>query len=257
MPDRPPLLFLHGAFGGADMWRRFVAPWFAARGHIVATPDLPGAGAGPSARLRAYVDAARDAADALGGAPIVIGHSLGGLVAQHLAAERRLPGLVLVAAPGPAGLAPSAWRLATDREVLPALMLAQAGLGRMLGVRGARAALFTEDVSDVWIEEHAPEPRIESMAAILDGMGRDLPFWPRILGTPVLAIAAARDAFIPMTDLVALQWTYGAETAVMRDMAHGMPIDPRWKRLAWRIDAWIEERRIGRRLGVVRTSAIS
>jgi non-heme chloroperoxidase len=247
VPDRPPLLFLHGAFAGASIWRRFVAPWFAARGHVVATPELPGPGAPAQARLRDYVRTARAAADALGGAPVVIGHSLGGFVAQHLAAERRLPGLVLVAAPGPAGLSPAFWRLAGRSKVLAALMLAQAGLGDMLGPEAARAALFTAETPEDWIRAHAPRPGAESPLALADGMLWDLPAWPRVWGTPVLAIGADRDAFIPMTDLMALQWGYGADVAVMRDMAHGMPIDPRWKRVAWRIGAWLEERRIGAR----------
>lgn len=38
---------------------------------------------------------------------------------------------------------------------------------------------------------------------------------------------------------------YGAETELMRGFGHGMPLDPHWKSLAWRINAWMDERRIG------------
>ena len=247
MGEKPPLLFLHGAFGGATVWTRFVAPWFRARGHDVLAPPLPG-GADPGrARLRDYVHAARRAADALGGAPVVIGHSLGGFVAQHLAAERRLPGLVLVAAPGPGGLAPSFWRLAQNPRVMAALLLAQAGLGPALGPEAARAALFTEETPDDWIRAVAPPPAPESPLALADGMAWDWPVWARVWGTPTLALAGDRDAFVPLSDLLALQAAYGADATVLRGMAHGAPIDPRWKRLAWRISAWFEEREIGAR----------
>lgn len=246
MPDRPPILFLHGAFGGADVWRRFVAPWFAQRGHRVAAPALPGTDAPAEARLRDYVRAARAAADALGGAPVVVGHSLGGLVAQHLAAERRLAGLALVASPGPGGLASSFWRLTLFKpKVLTALMLAQAGLGALLGPKAARAALFTEEVEDAWIRRVAPPPAPESSAALYDGMTWDLPVWPLIRGTPTLAVLGDRDAFIPMADLIAIRLAYAAEVDVLHGMAHGLPIDPRWRRLAWRIEAWLSERAIG------------
>ncbi|TVQ52000.1 MAG: alpha/beta hydrolase [Rhodobacteraceae bacterium] len=248
MPDRPPILFLHGAFGGADVWRRFVAPWFAKRGHRVAAPPLPGDGAAAPARMRDFVNAARAAADALGGAPVVVGHSFGGLVAQHLAAERRLAGLALVASPGPGGLAPSLWRLTAFKpKVLTALMLAQAGLGPLLGVNAARAALFTEEAEDSWIRRVAAPPTAESPAALYDGMTWDLPLWPLARGTPTLALLGDRDAFIPMTDLLAIRVAYGAEVEVFHGMAHGLPIDPRWKRLAWRIEAWLSERAIGGR----------
>ena len=245
MAARPPILFLHGAFGGAEVWRRFIAPWFAARGHAVATPDLPGPGAPDRARLRDYVAAARRAADALGGAPVVVGHSMVGFVAQHLAAERRLPGVVLAAAPGPAGLAPAFWRLAARPEVFAALTLAQAGLGPMLGPEAARAALFTEETPADWIRSVAPSPAPESPLALADGMTWDLPLWPMAWGTPMLALCGDRDAFVPLSDLLAIQMSYGAEVAVLKGMAHGLPIDPRWKRLAWRIGAWMEERRVG------------
>ena len=66
MDEKPPILFLHGAFSGTDTWSRFVAPWFAARGHRIAVPVLAGRDTQSVARLRDYVDRARDAADNLG-----------------------------------------------------------------------------------------------------------------------------------------------------------------------------------------------
>jgi len=77
----------------------------------------------------------------------------------------------------------------------------------------------------------------------MDGLGWDLPlFWPLVRGTPTLAVMGDADAFIPRSDLTAIAMSYGAETEVLDGMAHGAPIDPRWKRLSWRIDAWLEER---------------
>jgi pimeloyl-ACP methyl ester carboxylesterase len=245
MPHRPPLLFLHGAFAGPEVWTRFVAPWFAARGYRVATPELNVA-AGRPLRLRDYVAAARAAAAELGDKPVAIGHSLGGLVAQHLAAEMRLAGTVLVASPGPMGLGPTLWNLSTrSRDVLVALLIAQIGAGALLDVEAVRRALFTEETPADWIAEVAPRPAADSPAALLDGLTWDLPVWPFAWWTPTLAIRGDRDAFVPASDLWALRMAYGAETAVLPDTAHGLPIDPHWKSLAWRINAWLEERAIG------------
>jgi pimeloyl-ACP methyl ester carboxylesterase len=239
---RPPLLFLHGAFGGPHIWRRFVAPFFEARGYTVAAPELAARDAGPL-RMRDYVAAARAAADELGGRPVVIGHSLGGLVAQHLAAEGRASAMALVAAPGPMGAGPSLWKLAAlHPRALAALMLAQAGAGAVLGPQAARATLFTETASDAWIMANAPPPRPESPLALWDAMTWDLPMWPLARGRPTLALLGDRDAFVPAADLTAIAMAYGAETEIMPDMAHGAPIDPHWKRLAWRLTQWLEDR---------------
>lgn len=245
MPNKPPILFLHGAFAGPEVWTRFVAPWFADRGHRVFAPALPGRG-GARARLRDYVATARDACDAIGAPPIVIGHSLGGFVAQHLAAERRIAGLALICSPGPAGLGPSLWRLGSSSpDVLASLALAQAGAGAMLGVKAARRALFTEETPDEWIMEVAPPPAPESAVALLDGMSWDLPVWPLVRRAPVLGLMGDKDAFIPTSDLAAIALTYGAETEILHGFAHGAPIDHRWRSLAWRIDAWMNEKRVG------------
>ena len=255
MSRPPPLLFLHGAFAGPEIWTSFVAPWFARRGHRVAVPRLAPEGGG-TPRLRDYVRAARAAAADLGERPVAIAHSLGGLVAQHLAAEGRLAGCVLVASPGPMGLGPSLWRLASGApQVLAALALTQAGAGALLGLEAARRALFTEETPDDWIAGLGLAPTPESPAALFDGLTWDLPFWPTARLTPMLALLGDRDAFVPVTDLWAIAAAYGAETELLRDRAHGLPVDPAWQSLAWRLSAWIDERGLDRTPAVMRLSA--
>lgn len=251
MSRKPPILFLHGAFTGPDVWTRFMAPWFAARGHRVAAPHLPGTIV--TSRLRDYVRHAHAAADALGRPPVVVGHSLGGLVAQHLAAERPVAGVALVGSPGPVGLGPSFWQISTQAPgVLASLLIAQAGGGPLLGVEAMRQALFTEDTPDEWIASVMLPMDRQSMLALLDGMTWDLPAWYRARRTPMLAVLGAQDAFVPVSDLWSIGLAYGAEMELMKGVAHGLPIDPHWKSLAWRISAWLDERQIG---AVEQTSA--
>jgi pimeloyl-ACP methyl ester carboxylesterase len=248
MIEPPPILFLHGAFTGPEVWTTFVAPWFSSRGHRVLVPRLPGSMAG-MAHLRDYVNEARDAADELGGKPIVVGHSFGGLVAQHLAAQRRVSGAVLVGSPGPYGIGPSLWQLSSRApDVLAATLVVQAGAGESLGFDIIRRALFTAETPEDWIRQVITTPMApESSQALIDALIWDLPAWPFARLVPTLAIQGDLDAFVPVTDLWALAIFYGAETELLRGMAHGIPLDPAWKSLCWRINAWIDERAIADR----------
>src|SRR6059058_2188408 len=82
----PPLLFVHGYFGRAIAFERMMA-WFASRGHVCCAPDLRGHGDSlPNCDLgkvsvRDYAADVTKVARALGN-PIIIGHSMGGLIAQ-------------------------------------------------------------------------------------------------------------------------------------------------------------------------------
>ena len=101
----PPLLLVHGLMTGGYSFRHVLAPLGARRTLYV--PDLPGAGDSdaPAARLTPEVlgDAILGVAEALGvaGAP-VLGNSMGGYVAMHLALRRpsAMAALVNVHSPG-------------------------------------------------------------------------------------------------------------------------------------------------------------
>lgn len=103
-----PVVLLHGYGADGTSWSQNVPAL--ASGHRVHVLDLPGHGASfkslGSEPLVALIDAVGEVIAALGeGRVILIGHSLGGLVAARLAAARPdlVRGLVLIA---PAGLGP-------------------------------------------------------------------------------------------------------------------------------------------------------
>src|SRR5215475_7769604 len=85
--SQPSLLFVHGACLGAWCWEDHFLPYFAKRGYHALALDLRGHGrSGGRAQLQEYAleDFVRDVAQVasrLSKPPIVVGHSMGGLIA--------------------------------------------------------------------------------------------------------------------------------------------------------------------------------
>ena len=168
---RSPVVMIHGAFCGGwvfDHWRTA----FEARGYKVHTPTLRyhDRGDDPPAELgktsvRDYADDIETLVAGLPSPPILIGHSMGGLIAQMLAARRDVRALVLLAPSAPWGVLPSTpfefisaqalylagdfWNriLVRTHWIAAANALDQLPPGRTgRGVRALRAGIRTGDV---------------------------------------------------------------------------------------------------------------
>lgn len=100
-------ILIHGAWHGAWCWQA-VKLALTERGHTVLAPDLPGHGDDTTAigevTLEAYIDRAVTTIEAAAAKPILVGHSMGGMVISG-AAERaadKLTGIAYLAAFAPA-----------------------------------------------------------------------------------------------------------------------------------------------------------
>lgn len=85
------LLFLHGVGGGHHAWEGQL-PYFAARGYPAHAWDQPGYGHTPSVEpydLEQIAASLRRLIDSLGGPVVLVGHSMGGMVAQEAYARDR------------------------------------------------------------------------------------------------------------------------------------------------------------------------
>lgn len=110
---RPPLVMIHGAFCGPWAFDRFRKP-FEGKGYAVHAPTLrfhdcgqaPPRALGKTSLLD-YADDLEKLIAGLGETPILVGHSLGGLLAQMLAARGKARACVLLAPSAPWGVLPS------------------------------------------------------------------------------------------------------------------------------------------------------
>lgn len=128
-PANPPVLLLHSVFGTPALMARWVAALEAA-GYAVHTPAMPGREPTDDPVLgRTGIDdafaVALAAYDAIGEPAIVIGHSMGGLLAQRIAEERTPRAVVLVASIPPGVLWPQLRPLPHLARVLPRVLAAK------------------------------------------------------------------------------------------------------------------------------------
>jgi pimeloyl-ACP methyl ester carboxylesterase len=123
---KPSLIMVHGAFCGGWAFDAFREP-FEANGWRCLTPDLRGHGPGARPTDVAQISMADYAKDiaALAAAeatpPVLVGHSLGGLVAQMAAARTPVAALILLAPSAPWGVAASSLEEAASAFGLYAL----------------------------------------------------------------------------------------------------------------------------------------
>ncbi len=109
---KPPVVMIHGAFTGPWSLEEFAAK-FRSAGYVVHLPALRHHGEGkppPSLGTTSLTDYAGDLEEfieTLEAPPILVGHSMGGLLAQMLAARCDVRALILLAPSAPWGVAPS------------------------------------------------------------------------------------------------------------------------------------------------------
>jgi len=110
-PSHPtPLLFVHGAWHGAWCWDEHFLRFFADRGFRAVAVSLRGHGRSLTTKplhtcsIADFVADVDFVADHLPLSPVLIGHSMGGLVVQKYLESRSAPAGVLLASTPPRGI---------------------------------------------------------------------------------------------------------------------------------------------------------
>jgi non-heme chloroperoxidase len=250
----PPVIFIHGAFctpSTMDPLRN----WFAARGYDTHAPALrhhaivPGARAPVDLGATSLLDYADDLERFIGtlpARPVIIGHSMGGLLAQMLGARGCAAALALLAPSPPWGVLPtSPFELASaiglfhhagptwGRAIEPDFGLAAAHALDRLDAAAQRAA-FAQFVPE------SGRALAEMMAWGLDP-ARAAQVHARDVTVPVLAIAGGRDRINPPATVRLIARRYRGAYRCFEDMSHWLIGEPDWPELAHAMDAFISQ----------------
>src|SRR5689334_21689860 len=214
-PHPTPLLFIHGMFLAASCWDVHFLDYFAQHGYAAHALSLRGHGKSEGreklrwTRVADFVDDVASVARQLPAPPIVIGHSLGGFVVQKYLEEHTAPAAVLLSSPSPAGLLPTALRIARRHP----LVFARVNLALSLQPVVAspelvREAFFSPDFPDEQLTAYWKQMEDESYRAFLDMVALDLPR-PKKVEARVLVVGVARDNMLSAGDMRASARAYG------------------------------------------------
>ncbi len=243
---RMPILFVHGAYAGAWCWEENFLPWFAQRGWAAHAVSLRGHGNSPgrddldSLSLDHYVADLIEAAATLPAPPILIGHSMGGMVVQKYLERAAAPAVVLMASVPPQGVITSAFGLLFTA---PQLLI---DLNRIMGggepsADTMREVLFYQPISIEKLKRYWKRFQPESHRAIWDMALYNLPNTSRAYRPPMLVLGAQYDRLFSPGQVKATANAYGTRPEIFLNMGHAMMLERDWEKVAVRIDEWLIE----------------
>lgn len=232
--DRPPVLLVHGAYHGAWCWEHWTER-LVAEGRAVHALDLRGhGGLVPDAAFRTagadeMVADVVAAIDAIGAPPLVVGHSMGGLIVVLAILQRETAGLLLLC-PSPPGNLPGAAKvpLVDEATLCPPLDAAQAG-------ERYAPHLAADELDAMAARLNAESPRLLNQRYDLR-----IPVDPAALpaGLPILVVEGGRDdpARHPPGQDAAIARFYGGAHLRLADAPHNLMLGPGWE--GWFTAIW-------------------
>ena len=241
------MLFLHGAFCGAWSWAEIFLPFFARRGRHAGALSLRGHGAGDDRRrmgtatLSDYMADVQRAFAEFPEPPVVVGHSLGGLLAQMLIGRVEMRALVLLASLPPEGLFFESPRLiVTDPHIWLEAVAAAVGLTKTPIALAAAELLFAEDVPRGRVRRYAALMTPEAPRALAEA---HFP-WPvpsaMFFGIPALVVGGTKDRLVWQISTWRTAVYHGAAHETAENQGHFLMLDPGAETVARSILDWLE-----------------
>lgn len=248
---KAPVVMIHGAFCG---------PWsldglkrrFKEAGYAVTTPCLrfhdqkpPPAVLGTTG-LSEFAADLEDEVRALGAAPILLGHSMGGLLAQQLAARMEVRALILLAPSAPWGTPPTTL---FEIGAAQAMHLNPGYWNKVLEPNRDVALAHSLDKLPKHMRDEVYDRLVpESGRATFEilNWGLDLNHASGVeaekVTAPLLFLTGAEDRINPPSTVARIAALYGARATneVLQGMGHWLIGEPGWEKLADRALVWLE-----------------
>jgi pimeloyl-ACP methyl ester carboxylesterase len=237
------LFMIHGMWVTSDMWGNY-RDFFELRGYPTKAPTLlhhrkfPYPEELKDTHIMDYVQQCVKEIEDMEAKPIILGHSLGGLIGQKLAELGLAQTLVLIAPAPPRGISPlSRSVLWTYIRSIPKIILGEPFKLPLSKARyGVMNSLSVEEQDRLYsqfVYESAWAPREIVMGSISVDASK--------ITCPVLVIAGVQDRAIPIKIAKKIAGKYHASYIEYPGYCHcGLIHGPGWQKVAQGITSWIE-----------------
>lgn len=237
------VIFIHGAWHGKWCWDKHFRASFSENGYEVVTFDLPGHDVPGKVKginkysLGDYVQALQKEVQKFDSLPILIGHSMGGLILQKYLERNTCKKAVFLASAPPYGVINATLRFAKKRYFYPSIL----SMNLYLLVNSeakSKDAFFSENISQEALREYTSQMCSESFRAFLNML------FPRVKVTehaniPTLVIGGKQDYVFSESENVKTAKKFNAKLIMLENMAHDMMLDVNHKSVSDEIIGWL------------------
>jgi pimeloyl-ACP methyl ester carboxylesterase len=238
--QKPPILLIHGACSQPahmEPWRAY----FAAAGYRCVVPALPGHAPSDVTLLRRlgiedYFAAVREVFAGFDRPPIVIGHSMGGLLAQMLGGSAECAALVLV------GTIPTG-RIPAPLRAIPFFLRVGPRVLAGLPFRASRAGLRRLTLHDLSVAEQdeiLPDFVTESGLAYRQMLFGKARVHGRSVACPVLVVNGDADRLVPPSVAREVARKYKAKLILVPGHGHWLIAGSLVGEVATKVASWLE-----------------
>ncbi|MFD3408898.1 alpha/beta hydrolase [Aquirufa sp. HETE-83D] len=226
------IVFVHGMCHGAWCWNEYFIPYFEKKGFRCIAFDLPGhEHKGSTHRitysLGNYVQALHQVVEKLDQPPIIIGHSMGGMILQRFLKTGSCKKAILLASVPPTGVFRASLRALFRYLGLIPYLLQRNLLG---GFKKYPQLMFNETAG------FASFMCAESFIAYL---GLFIPVFHPI-SIPILVVGGSRDGLITVKEFQQTAKQYNAGLEIIEGGSHDLMLDTDYAKTADAIINWLE-----------------
>lgn len=248
--DAVPVLFVHGIFCGAWVWEEHFLDWFAGHGYHSYAISLRGHGRSSAPdpmgqyTLNDYVKDLKDAIQTIEQThkqpPILVGHSMGGMVIQRFLSRHEARGAVLACSIPPQGMVPLSWQSFWQDPLITMEMTQTYLMPELATTEQLRRYMFNSPVDQSALERWQKKLVPESQRLLWDMSWHNLPNPFEVRKTPIAVVGARHDRLVPKVIVTMTASTYGCQPHWI-DSGHGIMLEQNWEDAAQVISGALAE----------------